>query len=111
MDRRTIHRVHSRLRVQFEAKDLKGIAYTGDISPDGCHLEASTLLRPGTKLHGRILFDGRPAAAFDGEVRWARQSDWTLGQQFPNHFGVSFATPPGESYFQHLQTRVAAIVH
>ncbi|HUB09134.1 MAG TPA: PilZ domain-containing protein [Myxococcales bacterium] len=105
MDRRTISRVPSRLRVQFEANDLKGLALTADISPDGCQLHSSTPLPPGTKLRGRILLEGKPAIAFDGEVRWARHVEWALGQQYPNSVGVSFAAPPGEGYYQHLQAR------
>ncbi|MHB8419132.1 MAG: PilZ domain-containing protein [Myxococcales bacterium] len=109
MDRRTIGRVRSRLRVQFEANDVKGIALTADISPDGCLLHSSAALRPGTRLRGRILLEGKTPIAFDGEVRWAQRVDWALGQQYPNSAGVSFATPPGEAYYQHLQARAEAV--
>ncbi len=109
MDRRAINRVPSRLRVQFETGDLKGIAFTADISADGCQLQSSAPLRPGTRLRGRILLEGQPGIAFDGEVRWAHHVDWALGQQFPNCLGVSFAAPPSEAYYQHLRSRSEAV--
>ena len=107
-DRRSLDRIHKRLRVQFESKDLKGIAVTSDMSPTGCQLHASSPLKPGTRVRGKLLLAKEPPVDFEAEVRWSRYVKWALGQQLPNSVGVSFVSPPGEGYYQLL---AAAAVH
>src|SRR5579863_10074866 len=101
MDRRSLDRIHKRLRVQFECNDLKGIAVTSDMSPSGCQLHASAPLKPGTRVRGKLLLKDQPVD-FEAHVCWSRHVRWALGQQLPNSVGIHFITPPGEAYYQLL---------
>ncbi len=109
MEHRSYGRMHKRLRVQFESKNLKGIAITSDISPTGCQLHASAALEPGSRLRGRLQLADGSYIAFEADVRWSRHVKWALGQQLPNSVGVSFVVPPGEGYYQLLRGSAPAI--
>ena len=111
MNRRTLDRIRKRVRVQFESKDLKGIAITSDISPTGCQLHASAGLPEGSRLRGKLILADGSSIAFEAEVRWSRRVEWALGQQMPNSVGVSFTSPPAEGYYQLLRSADSVSVH
>jgi hypothetical protein len=111
VNRRTLDRIHKRVRVQFASKDIKGIAVTSDISPTGCQLHSSAALAEGSRIRGRLLLPDGSSIAFEAEVRWSRRVEWALGQQMPNSVGVSFTSPPAEGYYQLLRHADSAVVH
>ncbi len=108
-NRRSLDRIHKRLRVQFESSDLKGIAVTSDMSPTGCQLHASSALKPGTRVRCKLMLAHETVVDFEAEVRWSRYVKWALGQQLPNSVGVSFLSPPGEGYYQLLRAAAPAL--
>jgi hypothetical protein len=90
-------RERKRLQVNFEAKGIKGVGFTENVSSDGMNLHSKFTTAPGNLVSGQISFPDGAKLDFQAEIRWVNKPIGPLAQLVQGSMGLRFTVQPRES--------------
>jgi len=105
-EKRGKKRERKRFQVNFEAKGIRGVGFTENVSSDGMHLHSKFTSTPGSLVSGQISFPDGVKLDFRAEIRWVHKPIGPLSQLVQGSMGLRFTAPPRASDLSALVTPV-----